>query len=157
MNTKSKTTWSIWVLPGLWCCLLGFAGCEPDLRDDPIPPGNFPDQVLNLNLPEFLPLKTDGGIASLANIGVRGVLVYRKNATTYLVFERNCSFQPANACATVDVHSSSLFLVDNCCNSSFRFEDGEPTGGPAWRPLRIYQSYVDGFNLTITSDSANGM
>jgi hypothetical protein len=124
--------------------------CTPDLYDDPIPPATFADISINLSQPAYLALNSDGGSLDMDG-GVRGLIVHRKNATTYLAFERNCSYQPNAACATVDVHSSTFFMLDSCCGSSFDF-DGNPTGGPAWRPLRQYQTYLVGNELTITDE-----
>ena len=137
-------------------CLLFMTSCKQDLSDDPIPEGIFPDIIFSLNLPQYSPLKLDGGSVSIDG-GVRGIIIYRKNSNTYLAYERNCSFHPNDACATVDVHSSKLFLIDTCCGSSFGFDDGVPTGGPAWRPLRRYKTYLNGYELTINSEAANGM
>jgi nitrite reductase/ring-hydroxylating ferredoxin subunit len=135
---------------------VGLSACKQDLTDDAIPFIPFPDEVISLNLPEYAALKLDGGVY-LSDAGVRGIIVYRKNATTYLAYERNCSYHPNDACATVDVHASNLFMIDSCCGSSFDFDDGQPTGGPAWRPLRRYRSFVDGAQLTIVAESLNGM
>src|SRR5688572_18468381 len=103
--------------------------CSPDLSDDAIPSVVFQDIVINLSLPEYNSLNTKG--YQYLSEGVRGIIVYRINATTYYAFERTCSYQPNNACATVDVHSSGLYLMDSCCGSTFN-SVGEPTGGPAW-------------------------
>lgn len=126
--------------------------CSPDLRDAAIPFKPFSPLVLNLNLPENIALKTDGGIRVLSNseAGFQGVIVYRKNTTTYIAYERNCSYHPNDACATVDVHSSRLYMQDPCCGSTFRLDTGDPTGGPAWRPLRQYETHLSGSDLTIT-------
>ncbi|HNP96083.1 MAG TPA: hypothetical protein PKJ63_10655, partial [Cyclobacteriaceae bacterium] len=62
---------------------------------------------------------------------------------------------PNEACATVEVHSSGLFMIDPCCGSSFSFEDGMPSGGPAWRPLRQYRTQFDGGVLTVTEEILN--
>lgn len=140
------------------CIILFLTACTPDLSDDPIPPVIFEDIVLTLSLPENTTLNTDGGYRDLSQAypasGVRGIIVYRKNASTYLAFERNCSFQPNSACATVDVHNSTLFLQDACCGSTFTW-DGNPSGGPAWRPLRQYATILNGNQLTITDESLN--
>ena len=133
------------------------SSCKPDLSDDPIPEAIFSDIRLNLFLPEYNSLRNDGGTFSIPDKGVRGIFVYRKNSTIYFAYERNCSFQPADACATIDIHSSNLFMIDSCCSSSFDFEDGSPTGGPAWRPLRKYRTYLTGNELTIVAESLNGM
>lgn len=131
--------------------------CKPDLYDVPIPDAFFQDIVIDLSFPEYVRLRTDGGTFDIPGKGIRGILVYRKSGGTFVAYEKNCSYQPANACANVELHSSGLFLVDYCCNSDFSLDEGNPTGGPAWRPLRQYRTYLTGFLLTITSESINGM
>lgn len=136
--------------------LTGFASCKPDLTDDAIPYINFPDIVItNLSLPEYADLNSKGWI--YLDGGIRGLILYKSNASTYLTYERNCSYHPNEAGATVDVDVSGFFMIDYVCKSSFSWDDGTPTGGPAWRPLRRYKTYLDGSKLTITSESANGM
>jgi hypothetical protein len=134
--------------------VLCIGACSTDPIDDPIPHDTFTPITLNLNLPEFVSLHTDGGWMYYGDIGVRGVILYRANATTFRVFERTCSYQPNNACATIDVHQSQLYLFDPCCTSMFNF-DGNATGGPAWRPLLQYETILDGSSLTITDQVAN--
>jgi len=152
MKVKS-TSWSLLLV---FSCLFFLTSCKPDLTDDAIPQVFFPDIILNLTLPTQNSLKIDGGTLSIDG-GVRGIIIYRKNSSTYLAYERNCSFHPNDACATVEVHSTNLFMTDTCCKSTFGFDDGTPTGGPAWRSLRRYKTSLDGSDLTITSESANGM
>lgn len=127
-------------------------GCQPDLSDDAIPWQPFDVIQINLNLPEYVSLKNDGGFKTIENAGVRGIILYRLNASNYLAYERNCSFQPNSACATVEVHATTLFLFCACCSSNFDFATGYPTSGPAWRPLRRYHSSLNGTTLTITDD-----
>lgn len=128
-------------------------GCDSGsaMDDDPIPYLIFDEIVINLSLPAYADLKSDGGYVYMEG-GVRGLIVYRESATSYIVFERNCSYHPNDACATVDVHVSTLYMVDACCKSTFSFPAGEPNGGPAWRPLRQYRTYLAGSELTITDE-----
>ncbi len=126
--------------------------CTPDLFDDPIPIVFFQPIEINLSLPQYIDLNTVGYV--YINAGVRGIILHKKNASTYLAFERNCSYQPNQACATVEVHTSNLFLQDVCCSSTFNW-DGIPTAGIAWRPLRQYQTLLNGNLLTITDDILN--
>lgn len=137
-----------------WLGLLLISGCGRELADDFIPITAFPDIILNLSLPENNSLQVDGGYRQLSG-GVRGIIVYRINSSTYMAYERNCSFRPNEACATVDVHSSGLFMFDSCCSSNFSFTDGSPTGGPAWRPLNRYRTQLSGINLIITDEVIN--
>jgi nitrite reductase/ring-hydroxylating ferredoxin subunit len=129
--------------------------CTPDMLDDPIPRVPFVDVVINLNLPEYLALQTDGGHKELSTGGVRGLIIYRANSSNYIAYERNCSYRPNDACATVNVHSSGLFMVDPCCSSNFSFTDGSPTGGPAWRTLQRYRTQLSGTTLTISDEIIN--
>jgi hypothetical protein len=51
--------------------------CTRDMYDDPIPLVPFVDIVINLNLPEYINLRTDGGSKELSTGGVRGIIVYQ--------------------------------------------------------------------------------
>ncbi len=136
-----------------YCLLLSLlSSCSGDRVDDPIPFKQFPDITINISLPKYFSLQTDGGYIYINDGGVRGIILYRFNSTTYLAYERTCSFQPNSACSTVEVHSSQLFMHDPCCSSMFNLEDGYPTGGPAWRPLLQYTAIVDGGQVTVTDD-----
>ena len=137
-----------------WVVSLILIACTPDLSDDPIPITAFTDIVINIGLPAYFSLQIDGGYKEISG-GVRGIIIYRKNSTTYLAYERNCSYRPNEACATVDVHSSGLFMIDTCCNSSFGFDMGSPQGGPATRPLLQYRTQLLGSTLTITDEVIN--
>lgn len=140
-----------WPLRCFPVALLFFLGCSPDMSDDQIPYQPFPDIVLNLNLPENFVLKNKGSV-KLLNGGVRGIIVYCQDPGVYRAYERNCSFHPNDACATVNVDNSNLFMVDPCCNSSFEFSTGNPTGGAAWRPLQQYRATYNGIDLIITDE-----
>jgi len=129
--------------------LLG--GCSQDLSDDLIPPIQFPDIIINLNLPAYTALAAKGGFKEIGG-GVRGIIVYCEEVGVYHAFERNCSFHPNDACATVNVDNSKLFMIDPCCGSSFDFTTGKPIGGAAWNPLRKYKTSVTASELTITDD-----
>ncbi|HMP99870.1 MAG TPA: hypothetical protein PKC24_08820 [Cyclobacteriaceae bacterium] len=125
--------------------------CTPELFDDPIPYIPFNDILINTSLPQYSSLRITNGFAEVSG-GVRGIILYRRDQNTIMAYERNCSFQPNDACATVNVHPSGLFMTDPCCNSNFSFENGFPTAGIAWRPLHRYRTIFDGINLTITDE-----
>lgn len=131
---------------------LTLSSCSSELSDDPIPYQPFSDILINLNLPEYSNLNHDGGYMDIDDGGVRGIILYRQNSSTYFAYERNCSYQPNEACATVETHVSGLYMFDPCCSSSFNFTTGQPVGGPAWRPLRKYFVELDGSNLTIMDE-----
>ena len=132
------------------------AACNNELTDDPIPLTAFSDININLSLPSSASLRVDGGYL-LSNGGVRGIIVYRVSSTSFQAYERNCSYHPNEACATVNVHSSALYMTDPCCGSNFSFADGTPTGGQAWRPLRRYRTQFNASTsqLLISDEALN--
>jgi nitrite reductase/ring-hydroxylating ferredoxin subunit len=135
--------------------ILFLASCSQDLSDDNIPLAHFPDIVINLSLPSNIALASKGGIKALNDGGVRGIIIYCEEYGIYHAYERNCSLSPNEACATVNVDPSGLFLIDPCCTSSFNLTTGEPIGGPAWRPLRKYETIAHGSELIITENIVN--
>lgn len=135
--------------------LLGSSACDNELGDVPLPFRDFQDIVINLDLPENRALNNDKGFIYRDDAGVRGLIIYHESGDNYYVYERNCSYEPNGACATVEVHSSGLYMVDNCCGSIFSFPNAFPTREPARSALRIYESSLQGRALTITDNSAN--
>ena len=135
--------------------LLVVAGCSPDLSDDAIPTTHFPDIVLDLSLPSNIALASKGGVKELNEGGVRGIIVYCEDRGIYHAYERNCSYTPNAACATVNIDASKLFMIDPCCGSSFDFKTGQPLGGVAWRPLRKFHATANGTELIITEEIIN--
>jgi hypothetical protein len=133
---------------------IALSACSPDLSDDQIPYQPFPDIVLNLNLPDNIILKSKG-ISKEIDGGVRGIIIYCHDLGVYSAYERNCSYHPNEACATVNVDNSKLFMFDPCCGSSFDFATGNPTGGIAWRPLVEYRTTFNGVDLIITDEVIN--
>ncbi len=127
------------------------AGCSSDFSDDPIPPAAFPDIHMNLNLSDNLILRSKGNSRQIEG-GVRGIIVYCADVGVFRAYERNCSFHPNDACATVNIDVSTLFMTDPCCGSTFDFNTGNPMGGAAWRPLRQYRTSFDGTVLLITDE-----
>lgn len=136
--------------------LLGvsFASCNDEFRQDEIPLAAFDDIFINLDLPQYNDLSFDRGFITLPQ-GVRGIILYRLNSSTYFAFERNCTFLPNEAGSTVNVDQSKLFMRDTSCGSTFGFDEGIPTSGPAQFPLRRYRIIQVGRTLTITDDPVN--
>jgi hypothetical protein len=128
--------------------------CDSDLSDDAIPYQPFPSLSIQLTLPSNNALQTVGWM-DFDDAGVKGIIVYKLNASTYLAYERNCSYRPNDACATVDVHASNLYMIDSCCGSEFNFSTGAPRSGPAWRNLRQYVTVLTGSTLTVTDEIVN--
>jgi hypothetical protein len=131
------------------------AACNSATTTQTIPSISFSTQI-NITNQQYQALRFDNGVVTLPATGingggVKGLLVVRQNASTYLAFDRNCPYQPYDACSTVSLdRNSRLFFRDSCCTSQFDFR-GSVTGGPALRPLRQYTTSLSGSLLTITN------
>ena len=136
-----RSTWYVLVI---WCAF----ACDSTDPEDQIPAA-IVNETINLTNQQYMSLQFVGGHVNI-NGGVRGITIYRASTEEYRAFERNCSFQPLDACARVEVDGSGLFFTDPCCNSTFDF-NGFPTGGPASLPLREYIVLRDGNFLTIVN------
>lgn len=120
--------------------------CEPKVEESGVP-NVAVDLEINLNDIDNAPLKLIGGYV-YADGGVRGIIVYHESVNGYRAFERNCTFQPTDLCATVDMHSSGFYIEDTCCSSTFDL-GGFPTGGPALFPLVEYSVSLSGDILRV--------
>jgi len=135
--------------------LVFLAACSPDLSDDEIPLAHFPDIRIDISLPSNIALASKGGVKELNEGGIRGIIVYCEDRGIYHAYERNCSYTPNQACATVNVDASRLYMIDPCCGSQFDLKTGQPIGGAAWRPLRKFEATANGSELIITETIIN--
>lgn len=142
------------VLAGVSVALFGLAACGSATTTQTIPSVSFSTQI-NITNQQYQALRYDNGVvvlpaSGIAGGGVKGLFVIRQNASTYLAFDRNCPYQPYDACSLVSLDRSRLFLKDTCCGSQFSL-DGQVTGGPANRMLRSYATSLNGSLLTISN------
>ena len=115
---------------------------------------SFPTISINLTYPQYQRLKLDGGFVYIEG-GLKGIIVYRASENSYLAYERACPHHPGAECAIVTVDGSTLFMIERCCNSSFNFSDGQPTGGPAERALIQYRVDLENNVLKISDEIIN--
>ncbi len=107
------------------------------------------DISIYVNNPSYINLNSIGGWQYISG-GVRGILLYRSSSSDFKAYDRNCTYQPSNSCATVRVDNSNLIVSDSsCCNSKFSIIDGSVLQGPASLPLKTYNTSFDGNVLHI--------
>ena len=111
-------------------------------------PNAYVDFYINVTSTQYIELNNIGGYAYLIG-GVRGIIVYRRSVDEFMAYERNCSYQPYNTCAIVEVDNSAVIAVDSCCGSRFLLLDGSIVNGPATKMLKHYETSFDGTNLHI--------
>ena len=131
--------------------------CGSKNNDQPLIPYAPVNLSINITNQQYAALRMDNGAVTLpasgpaGNGGVKGIIVVRQSPGTYLAFERNCPYQPYDACATVSLdRNSKQFMRDSCCTSQFNLK-GQVTGGPAPLPLKQYIVSAQGNLLSITN------
>ncbi len=132
------------------CSLFIATSCNTDDGTQPRIPYAPVNVLLTLTDQQNRALRFDNGVLAVAG-GVRGILIVRQSASSYLAFERDCPYRPSDACARVGFDTSPApFLRDSCCGSQFSLQ-GQITGGPAPRALVQYSTNLSGNQLNITN------
>jgi hypothetical protein len=154
MITQNKLALNTPISGGLnakWvaACSLRFAAIVLFMAmfDNSYAQASFPPVTINLNYPQYQRLRLDGGYQYVDDVGMRGVILYRLDESTYIAYERLCSFEDD---AIVSVDGSGLFMKG--CQSTYDFSDGSPTGGPARNRLSKYRTSLEGNKLLITDE-----
>ncbi len=112
----------------------------------------FPQVDVNLflyiNNPEFFNVENPGGWMYLYDVGVGGILLYRKNFEEFIAYDRASTFNPTSDCQ-ITVAEDDIILNDPCSDSQFLITDGSVIQGPANQPLKRYTTVYNGNNLSI--------
>ena len=99
----------------------------------------FPDDPANYRI------QTVGGWMYVDNVGLNGIIIYRKSPEEFFVIERTSSHLPNNTAARVYVMSDNFILRDSISDSRWRIIDAQVSQGPAQWPLRTYaNTYLNG-------------
>lgn len=114
--------------------------------------GSIPNVSFYLEIkvsdPLFTPLNSVGGWTYLEG-GSRGIIVYRKDISEFVAYDRHCPYQPSNPCGILNVESNNQTMIDTCCGSRFYIWDGSIVNGPATLPPKKYTTAFDGQSLRI--------
>ena len=142
---KRKTFYtSVLLLSTLF--VIFFYSCKKD-KNNGVPIVSV-DIYLYTTNPSFINLNAVGGWVYI-NGGVRGILVYRKSISEFMAYDRNCTYNSNDVCATVYVDATNIIATDTCCNSKFSIVDGTVLQAPAGVPLKSYNTTFDGSVLHI--------
>jgi hypothetical protein len=142
-------------LAGASVALFGLAACGSSATStQTIPSVSFSTQI-NITNQQYQALRIVNGVVVLpaggiAGGGVKGLFIVRTGANSYQAFDRNCPYQPYDACSLVSLDRSRLFFRDSCCGSQFDLQ-GQLMRGPAVRQLRSYATNLNGSLLTISN------
>ncbi|MEM7185463.1 MAG: hypothetical protein AAF466_02295 [Bacteroidota bacterium] len=132
--------------------------CKKD--DNPINNNNNPfltppivDVSLNLNLPQFNPLKFPGNTVILNTQGIKGIVVYNLNNNLYTAFDLTDPNHLPNACSRMEISG----VVATCpCDgedggNSYDLVTGQHQTDENAYPMHQYRISRDGDVITITN------
>lgn len=100
------------------------------------------DLYLNISLPSYTNLNVIGGWVYVSG-GSKGLIAYRQTATTFMIYDRHCTYDVTAQCASADVDSTNLAISCDCDGSQYQLFDGAVINGPATFSLQQYQSTYD--------------
>jgi hypothetical protein len=105
----------------------------------------IPDVVVNFQAPLTDPriskLNSPGGVVTIDNIGVAGVIIYHSQFNGLVAYDRCSSVNPEKRCAVI-IDNTGFTATDTCSMAIFSLEDGNPAKPPAKRPLKAYKAFT---------------
>lgn len=129
----------------LFLFLLSSSSCRNRIHPVPDIPFNI---NIDINLPTYAALQSIGNYAYIDNIGVKGVVVYRRAMDEFVAFDRMSTAAGGDTCAPLYVDPDNLLiLLDPCTASRFSLFDGSLLNGPAEWGLRAYRVMFNGSNM----------
>ncbi len=81
--------------------------------------------------------------------GYGGVIIFKRDENEYYAYDRACTYDVPKVCKLEIESSSDLTLTCPCCSSEFILTNGDISEGPANRPLKRYNTYVQGNYLYV--------
>jgi hypothetical protein len=123
-------------------------GCQPTVEQSGIPNVAVNVEVILSDI-DNAALQQIGGYIYLQG-GVRGIILFRESQSQYRAFDRNCTYQPSDPAAIIEVNASGFYMEDLSCKSNFDL-GGFPTDGPAEFPLKEYNVSLAGDFLLISN------
>ena len=128
-----------------------FAACSKGSNQDSSSP--VPNVSVNLSIKinnsNYATLAPVGGIAYLANVGYRGIMLYHLSSTTIMAYDRTCTYDISDAGGIVNAQNNgSAICVD--CSSTYNLTDGSVITGPTTIGLKVYATTYNATTGTLT-------
>ncbi|HAB54418.1 MAG TPA: hypothetical protein DCE80_19935, partial [Ignavibacteriales bacterium] len=135
--------------------ILLFIQCDDD--DTPVFPYvrfnitlSISNDLLNMNIGEYV-------FVSGYNYGLGGLIIYRKDYSEYLAFDRACTHEAKKSCIVEDdIELTGLLVECSCCGSKYWVINTEDFGavheGPARHSLMQYRTYLSLNSLIVYND-----
>tara|TARA_R100001369_G_scaffold92499_1_gene137932 strand:+ start:2923 stop:3351 length:429 start_codon:yes stop_codon:yes gene_type:complete len=133
--------------------LITVFACKSDddkLDDNPYLTSPLVDLTLNLNLPEYNSLNFPSNSLVITRQGIRGVVVYNVDNTTYHAFELSDPNHVPNDCSRMEVDG-----IEATCpcddDNKYNIVTGQNITDPNRYPMQRYRAVRSGNTIRITN------
>ena len=106
---------------------------------------------LNLNLPEYNPLKFPGNSIFINNRGLKGIVVYNVNNSLYTAFDRTDPNHIPNFCSRMDVEGIVATCPCDTDNNSYDIVTGQHQNNENAYPMHQYRIQRNGDVISISN------
>lgn len=107
--------------------------------------------TLNLNLPQYDPLKFPGNSIILSGQGIRGIVVYNINNDLYTALELSDPNHPTNSCSKMTVAGPIATCPCETDENEYFITSGQHTTDENKYPMQPYRVVRTGDNIKITN------
>ncbi len=104
---------------------------------------------ININSSGYTALQTVGGVVDLANVGYRGILLYRFNTATIMAYDRTCTYNITDKSGIVYAQNNGTAICLTC-NSTYYLSNGAVSAGPTTLGLKSYAVTFDQTSGAVT-------
>jgi hypothetical protein len=104
---------------------------------------------LNLNLPEYNPLKFPGNSVIINSQGVKGIVIYNVNNDLYTAFDLSDPNHVPNQCSRMEIEG--ILATCPCPNdqNEYNIVTGQHTTNESLFPMQQYRTERSGDNLRV--------
>jgi Rieske Fe-S protein len=108
--------------------------------------------TININSSTYSSLATIGGVAYLTNVGYRGIMLYRLSNSSFMAYDRTCTYDLPDAGGIVYAENNGTAICPDC-GSVYNLNNGSVNAGPTTIGLKVYNTSLNTSTgiLTITN------
>lgn len=106
---------------------------------------------LNLNLPQYNPLKFPGNSIVITQQGIKGIVIYNVNNNLYTAFELSDPNHRPNGCSRMDIEGIIASCPCTDDNNEYDIVTGQHKSNQNAYPMQQYRAQRSGDNLSISN------
>lgn len=124
---------------------------DDNLDDNPFLTSPLVNLNLNLNLPEYNSLNFPSNSLVITRQGIRGVVIYNVDNTTYHAFELSDPNHVPTDCSRMEVDGIEATCPCDDDNNKYNIVTGQNITDPSRYPMQRYRAVRSGNTIRITN------